>query len=404
MALVAIADALAQVLDGVEPLAVEDAPLPDAHGRVLARELKALRTQPPADVSAMDGYAVRVEDVASAPATLRIIGEIAAGGTFAGEIHTGEAARIFTGGVLPEGSDTIVIQENTKRVGDAVTVTTTEKRKGRHVRIAGLDFREGEALIEKGRRLSGRDLALAAAMNYPAVPVHRRPRVAVLATGDELVPPGSTPGRAQVIYSNGYALMALIRSEGAEVHDLGIVPDRIDETIAAIRRARDLKADILLTSGGASVGEYDLVQKALAAEGLALSFWKIALRPGKPMMHGRLGGMAVLGVPGNPVSSFVCSFLFLVPLLRRLAGRTDLVPPTESAILGIDLPANDERAEYMRATLAAGPDGRPVATPFPIQDSSMLSPLAKADCLIVREAFAPAAKAGSPCRVAKLPL
>ena len=402
MALLSIADALAQVLEGARPLRAEQVPLAAAHGRVLTEDLTAKRTQPPADVSAMDGYAVRAEDVAQVPATLKMIGEIAAGGAFAGEVRKGEAVRIFTGGVLPPGADTIVIQENTKRDGDAVTVTTVGT-KGRHVRRAGLDFRQGDVLLEQGRRLSGRDLALAAAMNYPTLSVHRRPKVAVLATGDELVLPGAAPGPAQIVYSNGYAIMALARREGADVSDLGIVPDRIDDTITALRQARALDADILLTSGGASVGDYDLIQQALASEGLALSFWKIALRPGKPMMHGRLGGMQVLGVPGNPVSSFVCAYLFLVPLLRRLAGRHDLVPPAESARLGRDLPANDERAEYLRATLAEGPDG-PIATPFGTQDSSMLASLAKADCLIIREAFAPAQKAGEPCRVAKLPL
>ncbi len=403
MALLPVADALAQVLAGAVPLPPEQVPLADAHGRVLAGDLAALRTQPPADVSAMDGYAVRGADVASAPVTLKLIGEIAAGRTFAGEVRQGETVRIFTGGVLPRGADTVVIQELTARDGDAVTIAKATAS-GRNVRVAGLDFRQGETLLHKGRLLSGRDLALAAAMNHPTVPVHRRAKIAVLATGDELVRPGTTPGPAQIVYSNGYAIMALARSEGAEVHDLGIAPDRIDETIAALRRARKLDVDILLTSGGASVGDYDLVQQALASEGLALSFWKIALRPGKPMMHGRLGGMQVLGVPGNPVSSFVCSFLFLIPLLRRLAGRSDLTPPTESAILGLDLRENDDRAEYMRAALTAGPDGSLIATPFPEQDSSMLSPLSKADCLIIREAFAPAAKAGSPCRIAKLPV
>lgn len=403
MALLPVADALAQVLAGAEPLPPEQVPLAEAHGRVLAGDLAALRTQPPADVSAMDGYAVRGADVASAPVTLKLIGEIAAGRTFAGEVRKGETVRIFTGGVLPRGADTVVIQELTARDGDAVTIEKATA-KGRNVRVAGLDFRQGETLLRKGRLLSGRDLALAAAMNHPTVPVHRRAKIAVLATGDELVRPGVTPGPAQIVYSNGYAIIALAQSEGAEVHDLGIAPDRIDETIAALRRARALEVDILLTSGGASVGDYDLVQQALASEGLALSFWKIALRPGKPMMHGRLGGMQVLGVPGNPVSSFVCSFLFLIPLLRRLAGRSDLIPPTESAILGLDLRENDERAEYMRAALTAGPDGSLIATPFPEQDSSMLSPLSQADCLIIREAFAPAAKAGSPCRIAKLPV
>ena len=283
-----------------------------------------------------------------------MIGEVAAGHPFDGEVGPGQAARIFTGGVLPPGADTIVIQENTTRDGDTVVVTSGSAPKGRHIRVAGLDFKPGAVLLTKGTRLTARDLALAAAMNHPTVPVHRAPKVAVLATGDELVMPGTEPGFGEIVYSNGYATMALARGEGCEVIDLGIVPDRLDDTIAAVRRARDAGADLLVTSGGASVGDYDLVQKALAAEGLALSFWKVALRPGRPMMHGRLGAMHVLGLPGNPVSAFVCAVLFLVPLIRRLAGRTDVEPRIESAVLGCDLPANDERADYLRATLTAG--------------------------------------------------
>src|SRR5258705_8425524 len=345
-----VAEALARVLAEARPLAQELAPLADAHGRVLASDLVALRTQPPADVSAMDGYAVHAADVAKVPARLRLVGEVAAGHPFDGEVGIGEAARIFTGGVLPPGSDTIIIQENTTREDDTVIVTTSAG-KGRNVRVAGLDFARGAVLLAKDRRLTDRDLALAAAMNHPTVPVHRRPKLAVLATGDELVMPGAAPGFGEIVYSNGYATMALARREGCEVLDLGIAPDRLDETAAAVRRARDLGADILVTSGGASVGDYDLVQKALAAEGLALSFWKVALRPGRPMMHGRLGAMHVLGLPGNPVSSYVCAVLFLVPLIRRLAGRTDHEPQLEPAVLGCDLAANDERADYLRATL-----------------------------------------------------
>ena len=403
MALMPVADALARVLESAEPLPAESAPLADAYGRVLAADVVARRTQPPADMSAMDGYAVRAADVAKAPARLKLIGEVAAGHPFEGTVGPGEAARIFTGGVLPPGADTIVIQENTTRDGDTVVVGAASA-KGRHVRVAGLDFTSGATLLANGRHLTDRDLALAAAMNHPALSVHRRPRVAVLATGDELVMPGTEPGVGEIVYSNGYATMALARREGCEVIDLGVVPDRLDATTAAVRRAREAAADILVTSGGASVGDYDLVQQALAAEGLSLSFWKVALRPGRPMMHGRLGPMHVLGLPGNPVSSYVCAVLFLVPLIRRLAGRSDVEPRLESAVLGCDLPANDERADYLRAALEPGSDGLPVATPFPAQDSSMLVPLANAGCLLVREPHAPAAPAGSRCTIIKLVL
>lgn len=402
-ALMPVAEALRRVLDGATPLPAEAASLHDAHGRVLTADLAAKRTQPPDDVSAMDGYAARAEDVAKLPARLKVIGEVAAGHPFDGKVGPGQAARIFTGGVVPPGADTIVIQENTTRDGDTVTVTVGSAPKGRHIRVAGLDFKPGSVLLAKGTRLSARDLALAAAMNHPTVPVHRMPKVAVLATGDELVMPGTEPGFGEIVYSNGYATMALARGEGCTVIDLGIAPDRLAETVAAVRRAHEAGADLLVTSGGASVGDHDLIQKALAAEGVTLSFWKVALRPGRPMMHGRLGGMHVLGLPGNPVSAFVCSVLFLIPLIRQLAGRADAEPRIESAALGCDLPENDERADYLRATLTPGPDGE-VATPFPEQDSSMLVPLAKAQCLLVREPHAPAARAGSRCKILRLGL
>jgi molybdopterin molybdotransferase len=401
VALMPVAEALARVLADAEPLPAEAAALVDACGRVLAGDVTALRTQPPADVSAMDGYAVRAADVAKAPVRLALIGEVAAGHPFEGAIRPGEAARIFTGGVLPPGADTIVIQENAVREGATVVIAESASR-GKHVRVKGLDFQRGSVLLAQGHRLTDRDLALAAAMNHPTLPVHRRAKVAVLATGDELVMPGTTPGFGEIVYSNGYATMALARHEGCEVVDLGIVPDRLPETVAGVRRARDIGADILVTSGGASVGDYDLVQKALAAEGLALSFWKVALRPGRPMMHGRLGAMHVLGLPGNPVSSYVCAVLFLVPLMRRLVGRGDIAPTLDVARLGCDLPANDERADYLRATLAPGPDGMSVATPAAEQDSSMLTRLAGADCLLVRQPHAPAARAGEPCTIIKL--
>jgi molybdopterin molybdotransferase len=398
-----VAEALALVLRDAAPLPAELAALQQAHGRVLTDDVTALRTQPPADVSAMDGYAVRAADIGQVPASLALIGEVAAGRPFSGTVGAGEAARIFTGGVMPSGADTVVIQEHTRRADGRVMVEKPTA-KGRNVRPRGLDFAEGTVLLRSGQRLSARDLALAAAMNHPAVPVHRRPKVAVLATGDELVMPGSRPGAAEIVYSNGFATMALAEREGCEIVDLGIAPDRLPETVSAIRRASASGADILVTSGGASVGDHDLVQRALAGEGLALSFWKIAMRPGRPMLHGRLGAMHVLGLPGNPVSAYVCSFLFLVPLIRRLMGRTDIEWAPELAVLGGDLPENDERADYLRATLKPGPDGSQIATAHPLQDSSMLAPLAAADCLLIREPHAPAARAGSPCPILKLGL
>jgi molybdopterin molybdotransferase len=402
MALMQVADALARVLADASALPLEDVALARAHGRILAQDLAALRTQPPDAVSAMDGYAVRAEDVAQTAAKLKVIGEVAAGHPFAGSVGKGEAARIFTGGVMPKGSDTVVIQENTARDGDYVTILKVAAR-GRNVRPQGIDFKQGARLLTKGRRLSDRDLMLAAAMNYPTLKVHRQPKVAVLGTGDELVMPGATPKPGEIVYSNGFALSALARSEGANVNELGIARDNIEDIVAAVRRARTEGADILLTSGGASVGDHDLVQQALASEGLDLSFWRVALRPGRPMMHGRLDNMHVLGVPGNPVSSYVCAFLFLVPLIRQLSGRTDIEHVPERALLAVDLPENDERADYLRATLLQEPTG-PVATPVLVQDSSLMAPLAKADCLVIRPPYALAAKAGSACVILKLAL
>ncbi len=402
MALMAVAEALQRVLADARPLPAETVALDEALGRVLTDDVVALRTQPPAALSAMDGYAVRGSDVALAPITLKVIGEVAAGHPFAGKVGLGEAARIFTGGVMPAGSDTVVIQEFTTRDADSVTIQK-ETAAGRNVRAAGIDFAQDENLLRKGRRLTDRDLMLAAAMNHPRLKVHKRPKVAVLGTGDELVPPGSTPQEGEIVFSNGFALAALARLNGAEVHELGIVRDRVEDIAAAVRHARQLNADILVTTGGASVGEHDLVQRALAKEGLELSFWRVALRPGRPMMHGRLEGMQVLGVPGNPVSSYVCAFLFLVPLIRTLAGRKDIAHLPENAWLGSDLPANDERADYLRATLQPGPNG-PLVTPLPAQDSSLMAPLAKADCLLIREPHAPAAPAGSDCVILKLGL
>jgi molybdopterin molybdotransferase len=402
LVLMPVADALSAVLAGAEPLSEEMVALDAAYHRVLARDVAALRTQPPQAMSAMDGYAVRSADASHVAARLSVIGEVAAGRPFDKKIGAGETVRIFTGGVIPDGADAVVIQEDTVVEDGGITITEAAKP-GRHIRPAGVDFREGDVLLAGGTRLTDRDLSLAAGMNYPELAVRRRPKVAVLATGDELVMPGSIPGPGQIVYSNGYALRALARAEGAQTIDLGIAADTVEATTQGIRQARDSGADILITTGGASVGDHDLVKQSLEAEGVAMAFWRIAMRPGKPMMHGRLGAMRVIGLPGNPVSSYVCAFLFLVPLIRSLSARTDIHHTGEIALLGRDIAANDMREDYLRARLEVRKDGALIATPIDHQDSSLLGNLAAARALVVRPRFAPAAVAGSSCTILRLP-
>jgi molybdopterin molybdotransferase len=398
-----VTEALSAVLAGAEPLPEEMVALDAAHHRVLGRDVAALRTQPPQTMSAMDGYAVRSADASVVAARLKVIGEVAAGRPFEKTVGKGEAVRIFTGGVVPEGADAIIIQEDTVVEGGGITITEAAIA-GRHMRPAGVDFRKGDILLARGTRLTDRDLSLAAGMNYAELPVRRRPKVAILATGDELVMPGSNPGPGQIVYSNGYALRALARQEGAETIDLGIAEDSVEATTLGIRRARDSGADIFITTGGASVGDHDLVKQSLEAEGVAMAFWRIAMRPGKPMMHGRLGALRVIGLPGNPVSAYVCGFLFLVPLIRALSGSTDIRHTHETALLGRDVAANDMREDYLRARLDVRKDGELVATPVDHQDSSLLANLAVARALVIRPPFAPAARAGSPCDILRLPL
>ena len=397
-----VADALSAVLAGAEPLAEEMIALDAAHHRVLARDVAALRTQPPQAMSAMDGYAVRSADAAHAAARLKVIGEVAAGRPFEKPVGVGEAVRIFTGGVIPDAADAVIIQEDTVVEGGDITITEAAIP-GRHIRPAGVDFRKGDVLLKGGTRLTDRDLSLAASMNYPELAVRRRPKVAVLATGDELVMPGSTPapGRSSIPTATRCGRWPARRAPRPSISASPPTPSRPPR--AGIRRARDFGADILITTGGASVGDHDLVKQSLEAEGVAMAFWRIAMRPGKPMMHGRLGGMRVIGLPGNPVSAYVCGFLFLVPLIRALSGRADIHHVSETALLGRPVAANDMREDYLRARLEVRGDGVLTATTVDHQDSSLLGNLAAARALVIRAPFAPAAVAGSPCSFLRLP-
>jgi molybdopterin molybdotransferase len=414
MSLILVEEALRRVLASVEgPVDAERVPLAACAGRTLAEDVAALRDQPPFPASAMDGYAVRSADIAEVPATLAVIGTSAAGRRFSGIVGASQAVRIFTGAPLPDGADSVVIQENVEASGDRVVVKEVPVPQ-RHIRQAGLDFKAGEALLRTGCRLDARHMALAAAMGHGELTVRRRPCVAILATGDELVLPGERAGPDQIAASSLPATILMVEKAGGDVIDLGIArdtPEALDERLQAAIAAR---ADILVTLGGASVGEHDLVQAALTRHGMDLGFWRVALKPGKPLMHGRLGSMLLLGLPGNPVSSFVCGILFLIPAIRALSGDPHAhEDPTESVVLGANLPANENRQDYIRASLtcqdfkvalALGTEliKLPVATPHPKQDSSMLSILERSDALIVRPPHAPAAVAGEICRMIRL--
>lgn len=396
--MLSVEEARARILGALTATPAETVPLPAGWGRVLARPVLSRVTQPPADVSAMDGYAVRAED-AVLGASLAVIGTAPAGHPFEGAIGPGEAVRIFTGSIVPAGADAILLQEDAEAAAGRVRVNEAV-RAGRWVRRRGLDFTAGEEVLPAGRRLTARDIGLAAAANTPWLAVHRAPRIGILATGDEIALPGDPIPPGGIVSSNAHALAALVRAGGGEPLILPIAPDDSQAIAEAAVAAR--ACDLLVTTGGASVGDHDLVQSALGPQGFALDFWKIAMRPGKPLIWGRLGPTPVLGLPGNPVSALVCSVLFLLPALERLSGLPGAAPRTIRALAGAALPANDRRFDHLRATLQPGPDGVPIATPFPVQDSSMMKTLARAEALILRAPDAPAVPAGAPVSVISL--
>ena len=399
MSLLPVEEAMKRVLDGASPTATQDVLLLDAHNRVLAQDVTAKLTQPPFNASAMDGYAVSADDLATLPTSLRVAGESQAGSRFTGTVEQGAAVRIFTGAPLPTRTDTVVIQENTERQGDTVVIREAP-RPGANVRAMGGDFRKGQTLLSAGRPVDARAITLAAAAGHARLSVRVRPRVAILATGDELVEPGTTPGPDQIVASNAYGLAALVERAGGSPQLLGIAGDTREALDAKLQAASG--ADVLVTIGGASVGDRDLVRPTLEARGMTLDFWKVAIRPGKPMLFGRMDATRVLGLPGNPVSCLVAARVFLVPLIHRLLGRTDSPLQETIAVLTHDVQANGPRQHYMRAKRAPDEASPPRVSVLSSQDSAHLTGLIAADVLIVRAPNAPALTAGSEVSVLSL--
>lgn len=396
--LISVADARRMIVEGLGRLDIEHVPLSKALHRVLAADALAAVSHPPADVSAMDGYGLRAAD-GTLGATLSVIGAAPAGHPFVGRVGPGQAVRIFTGSVIPDGADSVLLQEDATRDGDSLRVNEAVTE-GRHIRRAGQDFAAGDAVIPTGRRLTARDIGLAAAANHPWLSVHRQPRVAILATGDEIAMPGEPIPAGGIVSSNSHALAALVRALGGDAVVLPVAKDTT-EAVAAVADAVH-GMDLLVTTGGASVGDHDLVISGLQTRGLVVDFWQIAMRPGKPLLFGNMGAVPVLGLPGNPVSALVCAILFLLPALARLSGLPGAPPPVTRALAGSALKENDRRADHLRATLATDAEGRLIVTPFPVQDSAMLRRLALADALILRPPHAPSLPEGAEVPIVRL--
>lgn len=396
-----VATARARILSGIVACGQETVPLGSALGRVLGLDVHARRANPPVSVSAMDGYATRAQD-ATEGAVLHVVAEAPAGHPTAHVIQPGECVRLFTGSQIPAGADTVIIQENTQREGDRITLTHPSAA-GRFIRMQGQDFAQGTCLLQAGTRLGPKEIGLAAAGGHAWLSVTRKPRVSVLSTGDEIALPGD-PVRDDGIFNSAlFMVTACLQQAGAEVLMLPSARDTTRSLTEAFAQAR--QSDMLVTIGGASVGAYDLVRQSLTDIGLTLDFWKIAMRPGKPLLSGHIGSTPIIGLPGNPVAALVCSTVFVAPAIQRMMGMAvaDTLP-TEPAILGVDVGPNDQRQDFLRATLsnAPAPDSLPVVTPFASQDSAQLHILAQSQALIIRAPHAPAAAAGSPCQIVRL--
>ncbi len=395
MALIPVEEALRQILKGVKALGSETVVLQKSIDRVIAKAISAKRDQPPFPASAMDGYAVRYDDVRTLPTALKVIGVSAAGHAFKGTVKAGEAVRILTGAPVPRSADTVVIQENVEKSGNKIVVLQSTS-KAKNIRKRGLDFIRGAELVPHLTKMNARDIGVAAAGHNESVSVYRKPTVTLFTTGDELVLPGQRARADQIVSSNNFAIEAAMQKWGATVVNLGIIKDDLKATKAAIRKG--LSSDILVTTGGASVGDHDYVQEALKSCGVNIGFWKIALRPGKPLMFGTKGKTRVLGLPGNPVSAFVCSRIFLKPLIEAMQGMTAL-EFAHTAILDGELPENDGRQDYMRATLKYDSDGQARVLVFPTQDSSQQRTLRNADCLVIRKPFEPVVRQGELVKI-----
>jgi len=397
--MISVEQALDNVRAGFTPIGCETVSIDQALGRVLGENVASRVTQPPKDVSSMDGYAVRAADVATVPVTLTRIGESQAGDGFDGEVGPGQTVRTFTGAPIPAGTDAIVIQEVTEVDGDQILISESSDT-GRFIRPAGLDFSHGDILITEGTVLSARDIGLLAAMNVPWVKVRRRPRVGIIATGDEVVMPGDPLGPDQIVSSNSLALSGYISALGGEPVNLGIAQDTTESLREILAAAKGM--DLIMTIGGASVGDYDLVQQVMGEKGLKLEFYKVAMRPGKPMIFGHLGGIPVIGLPGNPVSAGVTCVVFLGVAMDIMLGIDSDDGQKETAVLGRDLGENDQRQDYLRAELTRTEDGALSACPFEIQDSAMMERFARADCLVIRPPHATSAKAGERVEIIRL--